>query len=125
MYPEDLGVRTFERGGVKPRPSTRPVEREHEDGQGARRHSEVDLSFAVWLSHQLRRRRLTQRELARRAGMAHSTVSRILLGERAPSWPTLQRLAIVVGNPPPNVLLGRFGVRARAGGGDTARDWRP
>jgi DNA-binding XRE family transcriptional regulator len=123
MYPDNLGGRTFESGEPNS-PRTRPAGRERTDGNGARRQSEVDLSFAVWLSHQLRRRRLTQRELARRAGMAHSTVSRILLGEREPSWPTLQRLAIVVGNPPPNVLLGRFGVRARAAG-DSVREWRP
>ncbi|HEU4572787.1 MAG TPA: helix-turn-helix transcriptional regulator [Candidatus Limnocylindrales bacterium] len=78
------------------------------------RHEPVDLSFAIWLSRQLRRQRLTQRELARRSGLAHSTISRILLGQREPSWATLQRLALVIGYPPPNVLLGRFGVRVRA-----------
>jgi len=87
-----------------------PTANEHEGG----RHEPVDLSFAIWLSRQLRRQRLTQRELARRCGLAHSTISRILLGQREPSWATLQRLALVVGYPPPNVLLGRFGVRVRS-----------
>jgi DNA-binding XRE family transcriptional regulator len=66
----------------------------------------LDLSFAVWLSRQLRRRRISQRELARRGGLDHSTISRIVLGARAPSWSTVQRIAHVVGFPPPNVLLG-------------------
>jgi hypothetical protein len=65
-----------------------------------------DLSFAVWLSRQLRRHHISQRELARRGGLDHSTVSRILVGARAPSWSTVQRIAHVVGFPPPNVLLG-------------------
>jgi DNA-binding XRE family transcriptional regulator len=66
----------------------------------------LDLSFAVWLSRQLRRRRISQRELARRGGLDHSTISRILVGARAPSWSTVQRIAQVVGFPPPSVLLG-------------------
>jgi DNA-binding XRE family transcriptional regulator len=65
-----------------------------------------DLSFAVWLSRQLRRHHISQRELARRGGLDHSTVSRILVGARAPSWSTVQRIAHVVGFPPPHVLLG-------------------
>ena len=65
-----------------------------------------DLSFAVWLSRQLRRHHISQRELARRGGLDHSTVSRILVGARAPSWSTVQRIAHVVGFPPPNVLFG-------------------
>ena len=74
----------------------------------------LDLSFAVWLSRQLRRQRISQRELARRGGLDHSTISRILVGARAPSWSTVQRIAQVVGFPPPNVPLG--GLRS---------DWTP
>jgi hypothetical protein len=66
----------------------------------------LDLSFAVWLSRQLRRQRISQRELARRGGLDHSTISRILVGARSPSWSTMQRIAQVVGFPPPSVLLG-------------------
>jgi transcriptional regulator with XRE-family HTH domain len=77
------------------------------------RREPIDLSFAIWLSRQLRRHRVTQREVARRSGLNHSTISRILLGHREPSWGTVQRLALAVGYPPPNVLLGRFGVHAR------------
>jgi DNA-binding XRE family transcriptional regulator len=69
----------------------------------------LDLSFAIWLSRQLRRQRISQRELARRGGLDHSTISRILVGARAPSWSTVQRIAQVVGFPPPNVLLGGSG----------------
>jgi DNA-binding XRE family transcriptional regulator len=71
----------------------------------------IDLSFAVWLARQLRRRHITQRELARRGGLDHSTISRILVGSRAPNWTTVQRIALVVGFPPSNVMLGRFGPR--------------
>lgn len=73
----------------------------------------IDLSFAVWLARQLRRRHITQRELARRGGLDHSTISRILVGSRAPSWSTVQRIALVVGFPPSNVMLGRLGTRRR------------
>jgi len=73
----------------------------------------IDLSFAVWLARHLRRRRISQRELARRAGLDHSTISRILDGSRAPSWSTVQRIALVVGFPPSNVMLGRLGSLAR------------
>jgi DNA-binding XRE family transcriptional regulator len=103
--PAGVSAMTIEHGG-------------HEHDRDAGRHEPVDLSFAIWLSHQLRRLRLTQRELARRSGVAHSTISRILLGQRQPSWATLQRLALVVGNPPPNVLLGWFGVRVRGEASD-------
>jgi DNA-binding XRE family transcriptional regulator len=76
----------------------------------------LDLSFAVWLSRQLRRKRISQRELARRGGLDHSTISRILVGAREPSWSTVQRIAQVVGFPPPNVLLG--GLRSDSISGD-------
>jgi DNA-binding XRE family transcriptional regulator len=76
----------------------------------------LDLSFAIWLSRQLRRQRISQRELARRGGLDHSTISRILVGARAPSWSTVQRIAQVVGFPPPNVLLG--GSRRHSNNGD-------
>lgn len=76
----------------------------------------LDLSFAIWLSRQLRRRRISQRELARRGGIDHSTISRILVGARAPSWSTVQRVAQVVGFPPPNVWLG--GLRTDSMPGD-------
>jgi DNA-binding XRE family transcriptional regulator len=86
---------------------TRPAARKHSMALSEK----LDLSFAVWLSRQLRRQRISQRELARRGGLDHSTISRILVGARAPSWSTMQRIAQVVGFPPPNVLLGAFRTR--------------
>ena len=86
------------------------------------RHGFIDLAFAIWLSRQLRRQRVSQREIARRSGLCHSTISRILLGQREPSWETVQRLALVVGFPPPNVMLGRFGVMSRADADDGGWD---
>jgi hypothetical protein len=81
----------------------------------------IDLSFAVWLARQLRRRRITQRELARQGGLDHSTISRILVGSRAPSWSTVQRIALVVGFPPSNVMLGRLGTGRRQQPASTRR----
>ena len=83
-----------------------------------------DLSFAVWLSRQLRRQRISQRELARRGGLDHSTISRILVGARAPSWSTMQRIAHVVGFPPPDVLLGAFRTTRTPGEEQPARSQR-
>jgi hypothetical protein len=84
----------------------------------------LDLSFAVWLSRQLRRERISQRELARRGGLDHSTISRILVGARTPSLITVQRIAQVVGFPPANVLLGRLHASSAPGDDWPARPQR-
>lgn len=84
----------------------------------------IDLSFAVWLSRQLRRQRISQRELARRGGLDHSTISRLLVGGRAPNWSTVQRIAQVVGFPPPSVLFGGLMTRGIADDERRARSQR-
>jgi DNA-binding XRE family transcriptional regulator len=114
----------LDEGGRGSARSARSAYEPGEENESGGRHEPIDLSFAIWLSHQLRRQRLSQRELARRSGVAHSTISRILLGQRQPSWATLQHLALVLGNPPPNVLLGRFGVRLRSDALDKPFDRR-
>ena len=43
------------------------------------------------------RAKLSQRELARKAGTAQSVVARIELGETSPSWTTLSRLLAAAG----------------------------
>ncbi len=50
-------------------------------------------SFAEWLAGQLRARRLSQEELARRSGLHRSTISRIVAGQRSPTLKTARRLA--------------------------------
>lgn len=50
-------------------------------------------AFAEWLTEQLRIKRVTQRQLAERAGVDHSTISRLMRGDRIPSMRTADRLA--------------------------------
>jgi transcriptional regulator with XRE-family HTH domain len=54
--------------------------------------------FAAWLATQLRARRISQRQLAERSGVAHSTVSRILAGGRVPTLATANRLVRALGH---------------------------
>jgi transcriptional regulator with XRE-family HTH domain len=51
------------------------------------------LAFNRWLQGQLRARKLTQRQLAQKSGVDHSTVSRLLRGDRVPSLRTAELLA--------------------------------
>jgi transcriptional regulator with XRE-family HTH domain len=46
-----------------------------------------------WLRAELRRRRISQRLLAQRSGIDHSTISRIISGSRSPTLDTLASLA--------------------------------
>ena len=50
-------------------------------------------SFNRWLEVQLKARRLTQRQLAHKSGVDHSTISRLMRGERTPSLRTAALLA--------------------------------
>ena len=56
-------------------------------------------SFNTWLRTQLRVRRLSQRQLARYAGVEHSTISRLVRG-REPSLATARKLARALGELP-------------------------
>jgi transcriptional regulator with XRE-family HTH domain len=53
--------------------------------------------FHHWLQVQLRARKLTQRQLAHRSGVDHSTISRLLRGDRMPSLRTVTMLARSLG----------------------------
>lgn len=53
--------------------------------------------FRLWLTDTLRRRRMSQQELARRCGIDRSTITRILNGERDPSLHTALRLVDALG----------------------------
>lgn len=48
--------------------------------------------FPAWLAGELSRRRMSQRVLALRSGIDHSTISRVLSGERAPLLVTARAL---------------------------------
>jgi transcriptional regulator with XRE-family HTH domain len=50
-------------------------------------------SFNEWLQVQLKARKLTQRQLAQRSGIDHSTISRLIRGDRVPSLRTATLLA--------------------------------
>lgn len=51
------------------------------------------IVFNIWLRRRLRERRMTQRQLAARSGVDHSTISRLLSGDRTPSLATATKLA--------------------------------
>jgi transcriptional regulator with XRE-family HTH domain len=54
-------------------------------------------AFSRWLAAELRARRLSQRALAGRSRVDHSTISRILRGDRVPSLGTTTRIAEALG----------------------------
>lgn len=56
-------------------------------------------AFNQWLQVQLRARKLTQRQLAQKSGVDHSTISRLMRGDRVPSLRTATRLVQGLGMP--------------------------
>ena len=56
-------------------------------------------AFNQWLQVQLRARKLTQRQLAQKSGVDHSTISRLMSGNRVPSLLTATRIAHGLGMP--------------------------
>jgi transcriptional regulator with XRE-family HTH domain len=50
-------------------------------------------AFNEWLRDQLKAKKMSQRQLARQSGVDHSTISRLLRGDRMPSLGTAQKLA--------------------------------
>jgi transcriptional regulator with XRE-family HTH domain len=56
-------------------------------------------TFSEWLRLQLKARKMTQRQLAQKSGVDHSTVSRLLRGDRIPSLRTANPLAHSLGMP--------------------------
>lgn len=57
--------------------------------------------FRRWMCAVMAERRMTQRMLAMRSGVDHSTISRIASGERIPSLHTAQRVAAALDHPMP------------------------
>ena len=54
-------------------------------------------TISQWLNDELRARKLTQRQLAYKSGVDHSTISRLMRGNRTPSLRTADRLARALG----------------------------
>jgi transcriptional regulator with XRE-family HTH domain len=48
--------------------------------------------FGVWLRAEIDARGMTQRQLGKSAGLHHSTISRLLRGERGPTFATVLQL---------------------------------
>ena len=51
------------------------------------------LAFNEWLKIRIKARKMTQRQLAQQSGVDHSTISRLVRGERVPSLATASKLA--------------------------------
>lgn len=50
-------------------------------------------AFNEWLRAQLKAKKMSQRQLAQQSGVDHSTISRLIRGDRMPSLGTAQKLA--------------------------------
>jgi transcriptional regulator with XRE-family HTH domain len=55
--------------------------------------SQNGTAFNEWLRAQLRAKKMSQRQLAQQSGVDHSTISRLLRGDRTPSLGTATKLA--------------------------------
>ncbi len=72
----------------------RSGERADRDSNGS---DSAGASFSEWLRTQLKARRMSQRLLAERSGVDHSTISRIVSGERTPRLDTAAKLTRELG----------------------------
>ncbi len=75
--------------------------------------------FQEWLRGQLKTRKMSQRQLAQKSGVDHSSISRLVRGDRVPSLRTAMLLAR--GIDPVDQTPGDFGPRATAGENPAAR----
>jgi DNA-binding XRE family transcriptional regulator len=64
----------------------------------------LEDDFAAWLQERMEERGISQRMLALRAGVSHSSVSRLLSGDRSPSLPTAIALLRVLAVEPLGVI---------------------
>lgn len=62
-------------------------------------------TFNEWLQDRLKASGLTQRQLAQKTGVDHSTISRLVRGEGAPSLHTAASLARALGMPDGSAVL--------------------
>jgi hypothetical protein len=89
---------------------------------GAGRLEDEDLLFIAWMRHAMAGRRLTQRQAGMLAGVDHSTVSRLLNGERTGlKYATALRLYRALENETTTPLLERSFARDDILRGGTTR----
>ena len=55
--------------------------------------SQNGRAFNEWLRGQLKAKKMSQRQLAQQSGVDHSTISRLIRGDRMPSLGTATKLA--------------------------------
>jgi len=74
-------------------PGQLPAEpvRSHHDGE--RMTTNNARAFNEWLRAQLKAKKMSQRQLAQQSGVDHSTISRLIRGDRTPSLGTAAKLA--------------------------------
>ena len=65
-------------------------------GRGSRPSVRTLPGFGTWLAAELRARNVTQRALAMKAGVHHSTISRLMRGHVGPSLKTATRLVVAL-----------------------------
>lgn len=64
----------------------------------------VNQRLVDWMLEEIRERKLSHRELARRAGISHSAISNVLSGYREPTWDFLAAIAKPLGKEPIEVF---------------------
>ena len=62
-------------------------------GRTNRMTFQTPQSFNAWLRGQLKEKKMSQRQLALQSGVDHSTISRLIKGDRMPSLGTATKLA--------------------------------
>jgi len=73
------------------------------NGDGSQ--EEAVVTYGNWLAAEISRRRISQRSLAARCGVDHSTISRIVSDNVDPNMSTALRIARVVGWPEAHALI--------------------
>lgn len=74
-------------------------------------------ALRAWLSGELERRKWSQRELARQAGVSQTFISQVLSGDAHPSVPFCHKIAAALGEAPEKVLR-LAGILPTSTGGD-------
>ena len=65
----------------------------------------MENTLATWLNMKLQSRGWSQRELARRAGVSHTTVSQVISKVRQPTWDFCASVAVALGEPIDEVFI--------------------
>jgi len=85
MMPLSPNQAAVSRGGK----SRHPVSGEYQDPMSVQN----GRAFNEWLKTQLKAKKMSQRQLAQQSGVDHSTISRLVRGDRTPSLGTATKLA--------------------------------